>query len=210
LSAHARLVLVTDPSFSTAHTDAVIATVAAAVPRGAFAVQLRDKVASPEAFRARAVVLRDLTRALGVDLIINGPVELACDLDAGVHLPGGSRIAPARRVLGERRQLTCAAHDDDDVRRAASEGADAVLVSPIFATPGKGPARGLGAIASACAIAHASDRSARRLSIFALGGVDGSNAGMCSGVGASGVAVVRALLAAPDPAAVARVLLAGP
>jgi thiamine-phosphate pyrophosphorylase len=207
LSALARLVLITDPSFSPAHTDRVIAAVAAAVPRGAFAVQLRDKQATPEAFRARALVLRELTRSLGVELFVNGSAEVARDVGAdGVHVPGGSSIAEARRILGAEGHVSAAAHDDDDVRRALAEGADAVLVSPVFPTPGKGAPRGLGAIASACAIAAASE-SQRPLAVFALGGIDGENAKLCFEAGAWGVALIRALLAAADPAVVAMAIL---
>jgi len=135
-------------------------------------------------------------------LVINSDVDLAREIGAdGVHLPKGG-VAAARAVL-PRAWISLAAHDDDDVRRAVSEGADAALVSPIFATPGKGPPRGLEAIRAARAIAP-------QLAIYALGGVDESNAAACRAAGATGVAVIRALFDAPDPAAAARALVKEP
>lgn len=210
MSALARLVLITDPAFSSAHTDAVIASVASALPRGAFAVQLRDKAATAPAFEARARALRDLTASLGVELVINGPVELAREVGAdGVHVPGGASIADARRALGDAFHVTAVAHDDDDVHTAMREGASAVLVSPIFTSPGKGTPRGLDALRRASAIAQpsSSEGASSALRVYALGGVDGFNALRCFEAGASGVAVIRALLAAADPAAVARAIV---
>jgi thiamine-phosphate pyrophosphorylase len=210
LSARARLVLITDPRFSAAHTDAVIASVAAALTAGEFAVQLRDKDPAAPDFAARARGLRALTASLGTQLIINGPVELAREVGAdGVHVPGSASIAGARRALGDAAYITSVAHDDDDVRRALAECADAVLVSPIFATPGKGTPRGVEALRRAAAMAAVSSSKGapRALGIYALGGVDAFNAVRCFEAGASGVAVIRALLAAADSAAVARAIV---
>ncbi len=74
------------------------------------------------------------------------------------------------------------------------------MVSPIFATPNKGAPRGLDAIREARAIAP-------ELFLYALGGVDESNARACIDAGANGVAVVRALFSAPDPEAATVALL---
>jgi len=67
-----------------------------------------------------------------------------------------------------------------------------VLVSPIYLVPGKGAPRGVGAIAAA-------RRTKKR--VYALGGITPYNVQMCAA--AHGVAVIRALLAADDPAKVA-------
>jgi thiamine-phosphate pyrophosphorylase len=74
-----------------------------------------------------------------------------------------------------------------------------VLVSPIFDTPGKVP-RGVEALRTARAMRP-------DVSLFALGGINAANAMTCYRAGATGVAVMRALLDAADPAAVARALL---
>ena len=110
-----------------------VEAVAAALPAGAFCVQLRDKQ------RARAEPAhdrvppadRDRARA-GAWLVINGNARLARDVGAdGVHLGGGAgsvgRGAFGARASGpgSRSPRT----PDDDVRRAVDDGADAVLAS---------------------------------------------------------------------------------
>ncbi len=210
MSALARLVLITDPGYSDAHTDAVIAAVASVLPQGAFAVQLRDKTAALPAFTARARRLRELTASHGAQLLINGDVELARAVGAdGAHVPGGASVLEARRILGDAAFVSSAAHDDEDVRRAVREGASAVLVSPIFATPRKGAPRGVEALrrASAIVASSSSERAFTAPLVLALGGVDGANAPQCFAAGAWGVAVIRALLAAADPGVVARAIV---
>jgi len=206
-----RLVLVTDPSFG---DDAIVrcaAAVATALPPGAFCVQLRDKRRSIASLRLLASGLRIATSKAGALLVINGHPRLARDVGAdGVHLGGGAgTVAEARSALGRPTWVSVAAHSDEDVARAVGAGADAVLVSPIFATRSpssflvagaeKAP-RGLAAIRAARAIAGA------RLAVFALGGVTLERVRPCADAGADGVAVMRALLANDRPAAQARAI----
>jgi thiamine-phosphate diphosphorylase len=205
-----RVVLVTDPSFGDDTIVRCSEAAAAAVPRGAFCVQLRDKRRSVASLRLFAWRLRIVTQKAGALLVLNGHSRLARDVGAdGVHLGrGAGNVADARSILGRHGWISVAAHADDDVRRAAGDGADAVLVSPIFATrapssSGPGPAkqpRGVGALRAAHAIAGA------RLSVIALGGVTLERVRSCADAGAEGVAVLRALLASHQPGAVARAI----
>jgi acyl carrier protein len=131
-----RVVLVTDPSFG---DDAIVRcseAAAAALPAGAFCVQLRDKRRAVGSLRLMAWRLRIATQKAGGLLVLNGDARLARDVGAdGVHLGGGAAaVAEARAILGRPGWISVAAHTDDDVRRATGEGADAVLVSPVFAT----------------------------------------------------------------------------
>jgi thiamine-phosphate pyrophosphorylase len=96
--------------------------------------------------------------------------------------------------------VSVSAHDGDELRRALIEGANAVLVSPIYASPGKGKARG------SRALREAKDIGKDRFLVYALGGVEADNVARCHAAGADGVAVIRALLGAKDPAAAARAL----
>jgi thiamine-phosphate pyrophosphorylase len=184
------IVAITDPRYSLEHTLDVIARVRAVVPD--VVVQHRDKV-SPAAAResaARAIV------ATGVRTIINGTADEARRLGAyGVHLSGDRPdIGAARAILGEGAWVSIPAHDDAAIERALVGRATAVLVSPIFATPGKGAPRGLEAISRARAIAG------DRVRIIALGGIDSRRAASCRAAGADGIAVIRAIFDAPDPA----------
>lgn len=187
------IVAITDPRYSLEHLLVVIERVRAAVPD--LVVQHRDKVAPLEERRraAKAII------ATGVRTVINGTAEEARALGAhGVHLPGEAPdVRVARTLLGPDAWISVAAHDDAAVERALVERATAVLVSPVFDTPGKGAARGVGALTRARSIAG------DRLRIIALGGVDSRRAASCADAGADGIAVIRAIFDAVDPASVA-------
>jgi len=202
------VILVTDPAFGDDPIVQCVEAVARALPRGAFCVQLRDKHRALVSLRVFASRLRLVTKSLGASLLINGDPRLARDIGAdGVHLgrDAGS-VAAARTVCGGNAWVSVSAHSDNAVRRAVRDGADGVLVSPVF--PSRPPSvyaeekegRGLQALRSARVVA------ADRLRLFALGGVDADNARACAQAGAGGVAVVRALLASPEPGRVARAM----
>ncbi len=112
----------------------------------------------------------------------------------GIHLGGAlrSELVAARAELGPDVWISVPAHTDEDVAAAAREGATAVYVSPIFATPGKGAPRGLDALRRARELAGA-------MHVYALGGVDATNAASCIAAGADGVALIRAFFDADSP-----------
>ena len=205
-----RLLLISDPRWSEERIAAVAEKAASAVP--GFAVQLRDRSArTDDDLLPFAMRLREITARHGAMLIVNRRFGLARRIGAdGVHAPVAETEAETEtesetetetETESARMWRSAPAHSDEDVRRARDAGVDAVLVSPIFEVPGKGLARGLGAIRAACAVAP-------ELQIIALGGVEVESAARCVEAGASGVAVIRALLAAADPAAAARALAA--
>jgi thiamine-phosphate diphosphorylase len=153
---------------------------------------------------------------VGATLVLNGNAEIGRDIGAeGVHLgEDAGAVDRARTVFGRPAWISVAAHSDEGVRRAVAEGANAVLVSPIFASrppsfsaPAKVP-RGLEAVRSARAIAEkaAVGRGSlgQRCGIYALGGVGPDNVRACLRAGADGIAVLRALLATATPSHVAR------
>jgi thiamine-phosphate pyrophosphorylase len=198
------VIVVTDPAFGDDGIVRCIEASAAALPRGSFCVQLRDKRRAPVSLRMFAHQLRRVTRAVGAGLLVNGHVAMARDVGAdGVHLGRDAcSVAEARRVFGGS-WVSVAAHTDEDVLRARDEGADAVLVSPVFGTRSPGgaakPGRGAGALRSARAVAG-------DVRVYALGGVRPDNARACRDAGADGVAVIRALLASESPGRVARAI----
>lgn len=159
--------------------------------RHAYAVQLRDPELPTRALADLGARLREATRAVGASLVVNDRVDLAIAIGAdGVHLGRLSmRVADARSLLGASAWISVSAHGVDDVLRAASEGADAALLSPIFASPGKGAPIGVQAIAAA---REATGRRGLAIDLVALGGVDAANAASCSSHGASAVAAIRA------------------
>jgi thiamine-phosphate pyrophosphorylase len=203
-----RIILVTDPVFGDDGIVRCVEAVARALPAGTLSVQLRDKQRALVSLRVFASRLRLVTRAVGASLVVNGDARLARDVGAdGVHLgKGAGTVQDARAVCGAAAWISVSAHSDGAVRRGAGDGADAVLVSPVF--PSRPPSihstakegRGLDALRSAHAIA------AGKLAVYALGGVDGENARACAEAGADGVALIRALLSSPEPARVARAI----
>lgn len=191
-----RVVQITDSSaLPEAELFARLRAVAPLPPaaRARFAVQLRDPGLSSRALADLGLRLCAAIRPLGTALIVNDRLDLALALGAdGVHLGRRSvTIADARALLGPAAWISVACHDVDDVIRAATEGADAATLSPIFASPGKGTPLGLGALQAA-----RSALAGRPIALYALGGVDRASAPSCFAAGADGVATIRADLTA--------------
>jgi thiamine-phosphate pyrophosphorylase len=176
--------------------------IAAAVAAGIDAVQLRDARAGGGALLEAARTLRDLTRGAGAMLLVNDRIDVALAAEAdGVHLPAASfPIAAARALAGARAWIGRSTHSPEEAARAAADGADYVVLGPIYATPSKAAA---GAPLGVTAVA------ATRIAVplVAIGGVTPERVAELRRAGAAGVAVVRAVLDAPDPAAAARALL---
>jgi thiamine-phosphate pyrophosphorylase len=178
--------------------------IGAALAGGVRAVQLRERDLTTRALLALAHDLRTLTAARAALLLINDRIDvaLACEAD-GVHLPGNSfAVADARALLGPERLIGVSTHGAEEVAAAAAAGADFAVFGPVFETPSKrdfGPPRGLDELGAACA--------GTRMPVLAIGGIDAKTAAAVRARGAAGVAVIRAILSAGDPALAARTLL---
>ena len=171
--------------------------VGAAVEGGARAVLLREKDLPTERRRELAAALRPILDTVDGLLLVASDPQVAADPDVaadGVHLaardplPAGS----SRPTL-----LGRSCHDLDEVHRAAAEGCDYVTLSPVFETaskPGHGPALGIAALRDAAA--------AVTIPVLGLGGIDPSTARALALAGHRHVAVMGAVMRAPDPAAV--------
>jgi len=194
-----RLVLVTD-RHATAGRD-LVDVVAAALDAGLPAVQLREKDLPGRALLILAERLRQLTARAGALLLVNDRVDVAVAVGAdGVHLGGGSLPADvARRLLPPGALVGVSTHAPAE---AASATADFVFYGPVYATPSKaafGPPQGLAALRQAAAAA--------RVPVLAIGGVTAATVPATRAAGATGVAVIRAILSADDPALATRGLL---
>jgi thiamine-phosphate pyrophosphorylase len=159
--------------------------------RGRLSVQLRDPQLPARALHRLGVALRRATSAIGAKLVVNDRVDLALLLEAdGVHLGRRSMsVEEARSLLGPGAWVSTSAHAVEDVLAAARAGANAALLSPIFASPGKGAPVGPEALGEA---RRALERGGLSLHLFALGGVTAENADLCVAAGADGVAAIRA------------------
>lgn len=97
--------------------------------------------------------------------------------------------------------LGYSAHSPHEARQACQEGADYVFISPVFPTrkPYDVVPLGLGAVRETADLVGGK--------VYALGGIDASNAAEAIRAGAAGVAVISAILSSSDPAAAARGIL---
>ena len=171
------------------------------VEGGVHVVQLREKESPAKDVYTLAQQLRHLTaeRAL---FLVNDRVDVALAVGAdGVHLPeDGLPVAAARRLLGENKLIGCSVHDVTGAVQCAQEGADFIHVGTLYATdskPGRAPA-GPELVRS---VAAAVD-----IPVIGVGGISTQNAPTVMAAGAHGVAVISALLDAPDTSEAAQAL----
>lgn len=165
-------------------------------------VLLRAKHLSPADRLALGRALRALTSERGAALLVSGELALTKQLAAdGVQLPErGPSVAEARAALGTTAWIGASRHDARGLAMAAAHGASFATLSPVYASPDKGEPLGEKTFAALV-------RSAA-LPVFALGGVEPAHVAGLVGAGASGIAMIRALFDAPDPAATAAAALA--
>lgn len=175
-------------------TDTVEGAVQQAIAGGATIVQLREKNCSAKEFYETALRVKKITAQFQIPLIINDRVDIALAVGAdGVHL-GQSDLpaAEARRLLGPDKVIGVSAHNVAEAKKAAADGADYLGVGAMFATGTKQDA-GVTSKEELCRI-----RAAVKLPIVAIGGIKRDNISHLKGTGIDGVAVVSAVIAAPD------------
>ena len=145
--------------------------------------------------------LAGIRRSRRLDLIVAAEAGLAGDLAwrlnaRGLHIPSWFAAADcglARREVWKWRQrpgryVTAAAHDRREMERALSLGADALIVSPVFATESHPASRPLGPHGLAELI------GAAPVPVYALGGITASNVARLGPVRAAGIAGIGGIL----------------
>lgn len=189
-----KLYLVTDRGL--AGERAIEDIVKEAVEGGVTMVQLREKDIATRDFIALALRLKDVLKPYGVPLIINDRVDVALASGAeGVHI-GQSDMpyAIARKLLGPSKIIGLSVENFEQIEEANSLDVDYIGVSPVFATPTKTDTAepfGLDGL-----------RKAVRMSVHptvAIGGMNEHAAADVMACGTDGIAVVSAIVCAPDP-----------
>ena len=162
---------------------------------GASVVQLRDKGASDAVLIRTAKRLLKLTRPKRVPLIINDRLRVAKLSGAdGVHLgQEDAGLEEARALLGKSALIGRSTHSEAQALEAEKEGFDYIGVGPVFKTPTKPAYRAVGLPLVRFAAKNI------RIPFVAIGGIDGKNIRSVTRAGAKTVAVVRAVMASPDP-----------
>jgi thiamine-phosphate pyrophosphorylase len=166
---------------------------AAAVRGGVGLVQLRDKQLPDPELVPVLHEARQVTKRLGVPLVVNDRPDLAALVEADyVHVGQDDLPVDAARQFGVPVGLSTHAPEEIDAAEA-----DYIGVGPVYATPTKEgrPAAGLELVRYAAAKA--------RQPWFAIGGIDETNVAAVVAAGARRIAVVRAIGDAPDPEAAA-------
>jgi thiamine-phosphate pyrophosphorylase len=175
-----------------------LARVQAALSGSVDVLQLRCKDWEARPYIGLALKVRALTEASGVPLFINDrlDVALACGAD-GVHLGQQDLPLDWARQLAPNLAVGRSTHAPEQAHEAVQEHPEYVAVGPVYATPTKPgrPAAGLEYVRWAAAHIHTV--------WYAIGGIDLSTLPEVLEAGARRVAVVRAILDAPDPAAAA-------
>ena len=193
------LYIITDDNIGLGKTHAEIAQLA--IAGGADAIQLRDKSCSSRELIRVGRTLRTITSRNSTLLIINDrlDVALACGAD-GVHLGQGDistdvarQLSPPGFIIG------VSVRNVEEAIGAELDGADYVALSPTFSSgskPDAGPGHGLEML-----------REIRRnvsVPVIAIGGINRENICEVIAAGASGVAVISAVVGAADITAAAR------
>lgn len=207
-----RLYLITDNARRPLHE--LLRIVERGMRGGVTAVQYREKLVAPQESQAAVRKLGELCARYGAPLLLNadilarikgetGGVEAVLPEGAtGVHLnvrcwSGRKLPIPAGAAI-----VGYSAHAIDEARAALAAGAHFVTYGPVFETPSKAgalPPIGVEQLGVACdALGDAA--------VVALGGIDQSNAGDVMRAGASGIAVIRAIMSAANPEIAAREL----
>ncbi|GAB4298920.1 MAG: thiamine phosphate synthase [Desulfuromonadia bacterium] len=167
-----------------------------ALDAGVRAIQLREKDLSTRELYELARTVRKLTESYGARLLINDRVDITLAVDAdGVHLGNSSLpIYKARQLLGPDRLIGVSCHNQTNVVTAQGNGADFVTFGPVYQTPSKviyGHPVGLDPLQTASEIAQ--------IPVFGLGGIKRDRIEEVLSHGATGIALVSAIIAAPDP-----------
>ena len=181
----------------------VMQTALDAFDSGVTCVQLRWKTATDRQLVELARAALALSRPRGIPLIINDRLDISLAAGAdGVHLGVDDiPVQDARRLGGTDFLIGYSPETDVQITRAAGAGASYLGIGPIFETATKvdaGPKLG--------ATEFSRRRQLTDLPVVAIGGITPRNAAAARSAGASGIAVVSAILGGADPAAATRQL----
>lgn len=199
-----RLIVITDRAL--AGPRSIVDIVTLATQAGAPAIQLRDKRATARELAETTRALLPIVRAHGARLFVNDRADVALATGAdGVHLgPDDVPVAAVRRFAPPGFLIGCSTDSPEQARSAHADGADYIGCGAVFGTATKpevgdeqiGP-DGLDRVAGSVPIP-----------VVAIGGISVDNVDLVAHTRAAGVAVVSAVMRAPDPGDVVRRLLA--
>ena len=197
------LYVILDPSVCPARP--LVEVLTTAVEAGASLFQYRNKTASMKEAYVEALALRRAAAKAGVLFIVNDRCDLALAVDAdGVHLGQGDLpLDMAKKVMGPDKLIGISTHNPYQVREATAGKPDYLGFGPIFkpgSKQGHDPVVGLEGLRAM--------RSLTSLPVFAIGGIQIGQVGEVMRAGANGVAIISAILKAPDISLAVKAFLA--
>ena len=202
LRARLRLMVLTHPAPACGRSLHTV--VAECIEAGATAIQIRDKTAAAAGLYETTRQLAPVIRAGGALLIVNDRFDVAIAAGAdGVHLgPDDLPVAAVRASVPADFLIGASTDDPAAGRRLAGAGADYLGIGAVYGTRSKpgledeavGPGR-VEAVMKAAGIPA-----------LGIGGITPRNAAEVARTGA-GIAVLGAVMHAPDPAGAVRALL---
>lgn len=176
-----------------------------ALKGGVRGVQLREKDLSSRELYELAYDIRKLTAKYDAKLIINDRVDIALAVEAdGVHLGLNSLpIHRVRKLLGSSRLIGLSCHNQVNAIMAQENGADFITFGPVYYTASKanyGKPVGVEKLETVSQLLQ--------IPVFALGGIKKTNIPEVMVAGATGIALVSAIIASDDPKSEAEQMLA--
>lgn len=164
------------------------ARVSASLEQGMRLIQLRFPLWSLEQVRALALRLKPKALQHGACLLLNGDIDGARELGAGigVHLKAAQLAAPDARPLPWTQLVGASCHDAAELRQAERISADFATLSPVAPTASHPDVPALG-WSSFQLLAEAA-----ALPLFALGGTSPGQAGLAREHAGQGVAGIGA------------------
>ena len=195
------LCLVTDRRICGGDCGELVERVKLAVDGGVNLVQLREKEMAGGPLLELAHKLRDVTAGRAL-FVVNERVDIALASGAdGVQL--GEDAMPVEAVcrLAPKILIGRSVHDPQRAASAENAGADFLVAGTIYSSPSHADGNPAGPQLIR------SIRAESGLPILGIGGVTAENAGEVMGAGASGAAVISAILAAESPEKAAKALM---
>ena len=176
-------------------TAGLLAAIGSALAGGLKAVQLREKDLATGELLDLAYRMRDLTSQYGARLFINDRLDIAISVGAdGVHLGHESMpVRAAKKVSEGRLAVAVSTHSVLQAKQAEAEGADFITLGPVFDTASK---RQYGRPVGTEVLKEAA--STLSIPVLAIGGITPNRVAEVMSNGASGIALISAILTADD------------
>ncbi len=177
--------------------DLAVRAAALAAAGSGVALHARDRDAPVGVLAAAAARFVALARPAEASVFVNARPDVAAAVGAhGVQLGAADPVPSDARRLLPHGWIGRSVHGVEEARAARDEGADFLLVGPVYATASH-PGRSGGGpqLVRACAELG--------LPVIAIGGMTAASVAEVRAAGAYGVAAIRGLWLAPDPAGAA-------